>query len=77
MTVPPYPPASQYDYDYSMVLIAQLLQQSFHSLVIAAMIRGDTENRQLLADAFPGLAADLRARGHNEIPQPNDIRAER
>lgn len=59
---------SRYDYDYHMVIAAQLLQQTFASLVIAAMLRGDTVARRQLAYAFPEIARDLRERGHLEIP---------
>lgn len=59
---------SQYDYDYHMVLAGHLLGQTFHSMIMAAMIRGDTTARRQLAYAFPEVADDLRDRGHPEIP---------
>lgn len=59
---------SQYDYDYHMVIAAHLLGQTFHSLIMAAMIRADSTARKQLAYAFPELADDLHDRGHPEIP---------
>ena len=59
---------SVFEFDYYQVMTVNLLCQSFHSLVMAAMIRGDSVNRVRLSYAFPDVAADLRARGHLEIP---------
>ena len=59
---------SQFEFDYHMVIANHLLGQSFHSLIMAAMIRGDTAARRQLSYAFPEVADDLRARAHPEIP---------
>jgi len=59
---------SPYDYDYQRILQAHLLGETFHSLVMAAMIRADSTARKQLAYAFPDVANDVRDRGHPEIP---------
>lgn len=59
---------SQFEYDYHMVVQNHLLGHSFHSLIMAAMIRGDTIARRQLSYAFPDVANDLRSRAHPEIP---------
>lgn len=61
---------SKYDYDYHMLLVAQLPAQTFHSLIMAAMIRAGSAERQRLAWSFPDVAEDMRLRGHVEVPGP-------
>lgn len=65
-----FPVFSRYDYDYNMVIIHGLLKETTQTLVMAAMIRGTAAEREALALAFPAVAADLRNRGHQEIPNP-------
>jgi len=47
-------------YDYSIA--TQLHGVPFDALVMAAMLRADTHNLNLLARAFPALAGEVRAR---------------
>lgn len=61
---------TQFDYDYHQVLASELIAQTFHSLVMAAMVRGDSANKAKLSWAFPDIADDMISRGHVDIPRP-------
>ncbi len=47
-------------YDYQVA--TDLHSVPFDALVMAAMLRADTDNLRLLSTAFPTLAAEVRAR---------------
>lgn len=58
---------SQFDYDYYQTQHTEVIGQTFHTLIMAAMIRADSADRRRLAAACPDVAADLVARGHAEL----------
>lgn len=78
---PPHPPlprsevpalvpgmiGSKWDYDYLMAQNREVGAQTFHTLIMAAMIRADSDTRRRLAAACPDVAADMLARGHLEL----------
>lgn len=49
---------SRYDYERSR----QLVNESFASLIMAAIRKADTDNYRLLRAAFPEIADELQAR---------------
>ena len=51
-------------YDYKRSIVIEERRYPFYALIMAAMRQADSDNRELLCDAFPEVWNELQARYH-------------